>query len=300
MIDLAALRSLDAISVHGSVTGAAAALGYTASAVSQQVKKLERQTGVPLLERAGRGVLLTEHGRLLVTEGKALLADVERLESTLAAGAGEVRGTLRVAAFATSVRGLVAPAVRVAAAEQPQLQLTVVELDPWEAVEHVAAGRVDVAVAHDWTRIPLVLPESLAQRHLMTDVADLLVHRAGPLAARGSVAPRDLAGQHWISTPARTLCHEWLLRMFDGTGVAPEVRHWSPEFETHVALVAQGAGISLSPRLGRGVLPDDVVPVPVVDPVPQRGVEVVWRRTMSASPSIGYVADLLARLAAGS
>jgi len=299
MIDLAALRSLDAISVQGSVVAAAAALGYTPSAVSQQVKKLERQTGLPLLERAGRGVLLTEHGRLLVTQGKALLADLEHLEATLAAGSSLVRGTLRVAAFSTSVRGLVAPAVRVAAAEQPELALTIVEVDPWESIDLVGSGQVDVAVVHNWARVPLVIPERLAEHHLMTDVADLLVHRDSPLATRESVTPRDLAGQHWISTPERTICHEWLLRMYDGTGLAPDVRHWSGEFASHVVLVAEGAGISLNPRLGRGLLPDDVVPVPVVDPVPRREVRVVWRRTMSSSPAIGYVADLLTRLSCG-
>jgi DNA-binding transcriptional LysR family regulator len=285
------------VSVHGSVIGAAAALGYTPSAISQQVKKLERQTGLPLLERAGRGVLLTEHGRLLVTRGKALLDDLEQLEAGLAAGSGDVRGVLRLAAFSTSVRGVVAPALRTARQEQPQLALTVVEVDPWEAVDLVATGQVDVAVVHNWARVPLLIPEHLEERHLMTDVADLLVHRDSPLAARASVTPRDLAGQHWISTPERTICHEWLLRMYDGTGLAPDVRHWSSEFASHVVLVEQGAGISLNPRLGRGALPDGVVPVRVVDPVPSRQVRVVWRRSMAASPAIGYVADLLGRAA---
>src|ERR1700734_4274126 len=81
MIDLVALDSLRAVGAHGSVTAAADALGFTPSAVSQQVKRLEKQTGVPLLERVGRGVMLTRHGRHLVEQGTRLLSDLEELQS---------------------------------------------------------------------------------------------------------------------------------------------------------------------------------------------------------------------------
>src|SRR3954464_11422159 len=91
MIDLAALTSLRAVATHGSVVGAADALGFTPSAVSQQVKRLEKQTGVPLLERVGRGVILTDHGRHLVDAGGRLLADLAQVEASLHPGGGRVR-----------------------------------------------------------------------------------------------------------------------------------------------------------------------------------------------------------------
>src|SRR3954447_25655150 len=91
MIDLAALASLRAVDAHGSVVAAADALGFTPSAVSQQVKRLEKQTGVPLLERVGRGVMLTDHARHLVDAGGRLLADLEEVESTLHRRAGPAR-----------------------------------------------------------------------------------------------------------------------------------------------------------------------------------------------------------------
>src|SRR5438128_5498049 len=109
MIDLAALSGLRAVATHGSVVAAAEATGFTPSAVSQQVKRLERQTGVPLLERVGRGVMLTEHGRHLVDAGGRLLADLEEVEAALHRRAGAVTGHLRVTAFSTAMRGLVAP-----------------------------------------------------------------------------------------------------------------------------------------------------------------------------------------------
>ena len=102
MLDLDALASLRAVADHGSVSAAAAALGFTPSAISQQVKRLERQTGVALLERGGRGVILTGAGRHLVDEGGRLLTDLERLESGLHRLSGDVTGHVRLAAFSTA------------------------------------------------------------------------------------------------------------------------------------------------------------------------------------------------------
>ena len=111
MIDLVALDALRAVGTHGSVVAAADALGFTPSAVSQQVKRLEKQTGVPLLERVGRGVMLTGHGRHLVEQGTRLLTDLEELQSGLHRQAGTVAGHVRLTAFSTAMRGLIAPAL---------------------------------------------------------------------------------------------------------------------------------------------------------------------------------------------
>ncbi|HEX8007545.1 MAG TPA: LysR family transcriptional regulator, partial [Trebonia sp.] len=111
MIDLAALGALRAVGTSGSVTAAAEALGYTPSAVSQQIKRLERQAGVPLLERVGRGVMLTRHGRHLAEQGARLLGDLEELQSGLHRQANTVAGHVRLVAFATAVRGLIALAL---------------------------------------------------------------------------------------------------------------------------------------------------------------------------------------------
>lgn len=81
MIDLDALASLRAVHLEGSVVSAAASLGFTPSAISQQIKRLERQAGVSLLERVGRGVVLTGEGRQLVDRGARLLGDLEEIES---------------------------------------------------------------------------------------------------------------------------------------------------------------------------------------------------------------------------
>src|ERR1700729_1519454 len=168
MIDLVALDSLRAVDSRGSVVAAADALGFTPSAVSQQIKRLERQTGGPLLERVGRGVMLTRHGRHLVEQGSRLLSDL---------------------------RGLLAPSVPPVLAPHPGLRVSLTEREPWDTVDLVATGQTDLGVAHSWGDVPLSVPAHVASTTIARDLADVIVRRDHPLAARPVVTPRDLAGE---------------------------------------------------------------------------------------------------------
>jgi DNA-binding transcriptional LysR family regulator len=296
MIDPIGVRSLVAIDAAGSVGAAAAALGYTPSAVSQQVKRLERALGVPLLERVGRGVLLTAQGKLVVDNGQTMLTQLEMLQSQLHTTGGEARGPLRLVAFATAVRGVAAPLVAALAATARELSVTLVEKDPAEAVDLVATGQADLALVHNWIGVPLHLPSHLESQDIATDIADLLVHRDHRLARRRRVTPADLIEERWASTPVGTICHEWFNHMFAGFASPPRVAYWSPEYATHIELVRQGVAVALVPRMGRGLLPEEVRVVPVVDPVPTRLIQVVWRATMADSPSIRLVRQRLGEL----
>ncbi|MDN7120676.1 LysR family transcriptional regulator [Nocardioides sp. ChNu-153] len=286
MIDLAALASLRAVDHHGSVVAAADALGYTPSAVSQQVKRLERQAGLDLLERVGRGVVLTRAGRQLVSDGAALLAELERIEADLHAGSGAVVGRLRVTAFSTAVRGLVAPAARALLDAHPGLVLALTEEEPWDTVDLVARGQVDVGVAHSWGDVPLAVPEHVATHEVGRDAADVVLPVDHPLAGRGSVTAAALVGEPWIATPPGTICREWLERMHDGTGARPRIAHQSREFDSHLALVAAGLGIALVPRLGRAALGPGLTTLEVSDPEPTRSVLALHRRTQGSSPAV--------------
>jgi DNA-binding transcriptional LysR family regulator len=294
MIDLAALTSLRAVATHGSVVAAADALGYTPSAVSQQVKRLERQTGVPLLERVGRGVMLSGHGRHLVDEGGRLLADLEQLEAGLHRQAGTVAGHLRLTTFSTAMRGLVAPVVRDLLASYPDLTVTLTEREPWDTVDLVASGQTDVGVVHRWGDVAIDVPDHLGSTLVARDVADVIVHPDHPLASRDRVTPAELVDEHWIATPEGTICRQWLNRMYDGTGRLPRIAHTAMEFDSHLALVRAGLGIALVPRLGRQDL-DGVVAVPAHDPVPTRDVVAVHRRSMAGSPAVSAVLAALAQ-----
>jgi len=293
MIDLDALVSLRAVDSHGSVVAAAEALGYTPSAISQQVKRLERQAGVPLLERVGRGVMLTSHGRHLVDAGGRLLTDLEEIESGLHQVAGTVAGHLRLAVFSTATRGLVAPVIRDVLSAHPGLTLALTEREPWDTVDLVASGQTDIGVVHSWGDVPLAIPDHLMTSVLAHDVADVIVPRDHRLAGHTRVSPRDLVDEGWIATPEGTICRQWLTRMYDGTGRLPRIAHQSMEFASHLALVRAGLGIALIPRLGRQPLGPDLVAVPVHRPVPTREIMAVHRRSMADSPAVQVVIDAL-------
>ncbi len=231
MIDLDALAGLRAVATHGSVVAAAAATGFTPSAISQQVKRLERQTGVPLLERVGRGVMLTSHGQHLVAAGEQVLADLEKLEAGLQQRAGVVAGRVRLAAFSTAMRGLIAPIARSLRDAHPDLTLTLDEREPWDVVDLVASGQAELGIVHRWGGVPLAVPDHVVSTPVATDLAELVVHRDDPLAARTRVTLHDLVDVGWIATPEGTICRQWLSRMYDGTGRPPRIAHVSGEFD---------------------------------------------------------------------
>lgn len=298
MIDLSMLNSLRAVDTHGSVVAAAEARGFTPSAISQQIKRLERQAGVPLLERVGRGVILTVHGRQLVDDGTRLVRDLERLESELHRSIETVAGRIRLSAFSTAMRGLVAPVVRRLLGQHPDLELALEEHEPWDTIDLVASGRCEMGIVHSWGQVPIDVPEHVERISFASDIADVIVHREHHLATRSVLTPADLIDEDWIATPENTICRQWLRRMHDGTGRLPRIAHESMEFESHLALVGAGLGIALVPRLGRAALGDDLVAVAVTDPVPTRDVIALHRRTMAASPAIRAILDELVRSSA--
>ncbi len=288
MIDPDGLVTLAAISRTGSVAAAADELGFTPSAVSQQVKRLERRVGGALLGRVGRGVIPTELGRRLVVESEPILAALERLEAGLHAGDPQapVVGTLRLAAFSTGVRGLVAPALAALADAAPGLEVEVLEWDPHDAVGLVGSGGADIALVHNWGELPLPIPAHVESKTLGIDRGDVLVPAAHPLAGRDSITATELAEEVWACAPVGSVCHSWLLHMFDLHGRVPQIRYWAMEFSSQIGLVEAGLGVALVPRLGRETLPNAVCSVPVTDPVPTRRILLLWRQSMAPSPAI--------------
>ncbi|MCA1982316.1 LysR family transcriptional regulator [Nocardioides nematodiphilus] len=293
MIDLDALVSLRAVATHGSVVAAAEALGYTPSAVSQQVKRLERSAGVPVLERVGRGVMLTRHGRHLVEHGTRLLADLEELEAGLHQQAETVAGDVRLAVFSTATRGLVAPTLPTILAQHPALRVALVESEPWDTIDLIARGEADLGLVHSWGDVALQIPDHLAATRVGLDLAEVIMPRTHRLADRAALTPKDLVEEGWIATPEGTICRQWLNRMYVGTGRLPRLAHVAMEFDSHLALVRAGLGVALIPRLGRAPLADDLVAVPMTDPVPTRAVVALHRRSMADSPTIAALLGAL-------
>ncbi|MFF2548504.1 LysR family transcriptional regulator [Kitasatospora sp. NPDC058063] len=285
MMDLGRLRALHAVAVHGSVGGAAAALGFTPSAVSQQIAKLERETRTVLLERQGRGVVLTDAARELAVTARTVLGLVEQAEVRLEEQRGRAVGRLLVAAFPSGARGLMPGALADLRRRCPELDVRLLERDPYPAAELVARGEVDLALVQDWPTVPLPVQEGVSRMDLGTDPVDLLLPADDDLAALDPVPVERLCGQRWISVPPGNICHDWLVRTLREAGEEPDVRYQVGEFETQIALVAAGLGMGLVPRLGRGPLPPGVA-VRRVTPEPGRRVFALWRSQASRRPAI--------------
>jgi DNA-binding transcriptional LysR family regulator len=298
MIDVTALRSLVAVRDLGTVASAAATLDFTPSAVSQQIKRLERQTGSALLERVGRRVLLTEHGRLVADRGVDLLGDLEALENIAHAPDAPLTGTFRIASFSTANRGLVAPLIARLRRSTPGLRLTTTEMDPWDVLETLERGRADIGLVHNWNTVTLDVPASLETQRLFDDRVDVLVPVGHPLAARESVSPGELGAETWVSTLAGTICHEGLCQLLAGAGHHADIAYYDADFSTHIVMVDEGIAVSLVPRLGRPPLPPGVVSVPVERPAPLREVQAVWRRSTAENPVLSLIRRELAGLGA--
>ncbi|MBM9621492.1 LysR substrate-binding domain-containing protein [Streptomyces zhihengii] len=294
MLDLGRLRALHAVSVHGTIGAAATALGYTPSAVSQQIAKLERETRTTLLERRGRGIRLTDEAHQLALTAQELMSIVEAAEVRLEERRGEPAGRLAVACFASAARGLMPRVLADLADRHPALDIRMQEIDPHLSIDLVARGAVDLAVAHDWDIAPLPTPPGLEQAVIGTDLCDLLVPAEHRLTAAGSVRREELGGERWISQPPGTVCHDWLMRTLRAAGHEPLIAHLAEEHQTQVALVAAGLGIALVPRLGRGALPPEVRAVRL-DPVPSRRLRALWRAGAARRPAITETVRTLRR-----
>ncbi|WP_340383636.1 LysR family transcriptional regulator [Streptomyces sp. SS7] len=297
MLNLERLRTLDALARHGSVSGAAAGLHITTSAVSQQLAKLEREVGQRLLAKHGRGVRLTDAGRLLAEHAARILSQVELAQSDLEARRGQVAGELRISAFPTAARGLFPVALAELRKAHPALRLRSCELEPENGVAGVVRGDLDLAVVLDWYNKPMPVPDGLVKAPVLDDPADVAMPAGHPLAGRDEVDLAEFAGDEWITWGEGEFCHEWLMFTLRSRGVEPIVGHRAAETHTQLGLVAAGLGVCIVPLLGRDPVPEGVVLVPLKQRV-RRHVYVVWRADADRRPSIR--AAVAALKAAGS
>ncbi|TXJ74700.1 LysR family transcriptional regulator [Streptomyces lavendulae] len=292
MLNLERLRTLDALARHGSVSAAADALHVTTSAVSQQLGKLEREINQRLLAKNGRGVRLTDAGRLLSEHAARILSQVELAESDLEAHRGQVVGELRLSAFPTAARGLFPVALRALRAEHPALRVRSSELEPEQGIAAVVRGDLDLAVVLDWYNKPMPVPDGLVKAPLLDDPAEVAMPAGHRLAGRAEVDLAEFAEDEWITWGEGEFCHEWLMFTLRSKGVEPIVGHRAGETHTQLQLVSAGLGVCIAPLLGRHPVPDGVVLVPLTQRV-RRHVYVIWRADADRRPSIRAAVEAL-------
>ena len=276
MLNLDRLRALHAVSAHGSIIAAAETLNVTTSAVSQQLAKLEQETGQQLLERHGRGVRLTDAAVTLVSRTHRVLSLLEEAEAELESTDSSVSGQITIAAFATAARGLAPQAIRALRKNYPQLSITFHEQEPDQSIPHLVRRDVDVIIINDWQNAPIALPEGLSRAPLFDDVADIALPPGHRLSKSKTIKLSELAGEEWIAWPSGSICHDFLMHTLRTQGSEPKIAHTAGEYETQLALVAAGLGCCVLPRMGRGAVPKGVTVVKS-DPALRRHVSAAWR-----------------------
>ncbi|MCX4986279.1 LysR family transcriptional regulator [Streptomyces sp. NBC_00572] len=294
MIEARRLHILRAVADHRTVTAAAAALYLTPSAVSQQLAALEQETGHRLVDRSARGARLTPAGEILLSHANAVLAQLERAESELAAYSSGEAGTVTVAAFATGIGLVVAPAIRALADSAPGIRVRVRDAEGDESLLMVLDRQVDVAVAVEYRGAPGEDDARLTRVPLYAEPFDAVLPPGHPLATGERVALGDLAKDAWIGQSAGNPCHDVTVLACEYAGFTLNPEHSSDDFRAVVALAAASAGVALVPRSAlRGMELTGVEVRPIEGVAPTRRVFAAVRRGAEDHPLISPVLTAL-------
>ncbi|TYL50526.1 LysR family transcriptional regulator [Agromyces mariniharenae] len=302
MVDPQRLRVFRSVVQTGSINRAAERLGYTPSAVSQHVAALQRETGLVLVERHGRGIRPTAAGVAVAEHATRVLdqlADFESLADDLRTGRS---GTLRIGCFMSANRAWMPGVVANLTDEFPSLriELSLVELRGQRSTDADLELYIAEAVRGD--RDPAAADgaaDGYDLEPLRTEGYVTVVPDGHPLAARTSVAIADLAGEPWVDNDhARGPCREIVLTACTARGFSPRFRIAAPDYATAFDYVAQGIGVTVLPRLGVHLLPSGVTAVSLADDDVRRRIMLRVKRSMRTNPAAQRAAELL-RAAAG-
>jgi DNA-binding transcriptional LysR family regulator len=269
MLDVTRLRVLVAVARYGSVTAAAKALNYAQPSVSHHLARLEAETGIKLIQRAGRGIRLTDAGRLLAERAAEVIGRLDAAENELAAYTGLRAGRLRLAAFPSALGTIVPAAAAMLRGRQPPVDLRLTEAEPREALRMLRAGYVDVAVtfrylpdgpapavsgamtadgpdpaAADDEDDGIDITEGLRERLLLDEPVHLVT------SAHAEAPAPDLAryARHrWIAGCDR--CRTNLIRQCAVAGFVPKITFTTDDYVAVQALVAADLGVSTLPAL---------------------------------------------------
>jgi DNA-binding transcriptional LysR family regulator len=247
VLDVHRLRLLRELDRRGTLAAVAAALGYSPSAVSQQLSQLEVEAGTTLLERVGRGVVLTPAARVLVQHADLVLAQLEQAETDLAAMAGEVTGVLRVASFQTVLFALVPRTLTLLTERFPALRVVIDHREAAPAFSALAAHDVDLVLGEEYPDRPNPRPAEVDEEDLLHDRLRLLVPATGPWAGASRI--EDLSTASWVLEPQGTDPGDWALARCRRAGFEPDVRIRTPDALLHVHLVETGHAVALLPEL---------------------------------------------------
>jgi len=295
VLDPRRLRALRAVAAHGSIAAAAGALGYTPSAVSQSVAAMERYLGLQLIERTPRGVTVTEVGRRLVEHADVILAHLDAAEGEARAlKDGDSPGRLAVGTL-PSAGTLVAHAARELLRARPGTELRILETDPVHALARLRAGALDIALSYRYAGVQDERPGWLEDTALLEEPILAVLPTGHRLAGGDAVRLADLAGERFIAEPQPER-RPFTVVVCEAAGFTPRIAAASSDYEITLALVADGLGVALVPRLAIRDLPGLAVR-PVAGPALTRELLAATRVGTARMPGVAAMLGMLLRAA---
>lgn len=239
------LRLLADVAHRGSIAGAARSHGITASAVSQQLTTLERECGVPLLERLHRGVALTAAGEVLAERGRSLVRLLEAARGDVDGFDERLAGRVRVGSIASAAQEIALPAIARLASDQPGIDVTVAVAEPQASLAALHEGRIDLALVDVYEHAPMPMPSRVTATTVHTEPLVLI----GRSPFVDGVGLADLADEPWVLPPAEAACGQAVRYACRQAGFEPSVRWETDDLQLLSTAVAAGQGVALLPRL---------------------------------------------------
>ncbi|MET0854961.1 MAG: LysR substrate-binding domain-containing protein [Microterricola sp.] len=299
MLDVRRLRLLREVKLRGTLAAVAEALAYSPSSVSQQLTLLEKEVGVPLLEKSGRRVLLTPQAELLVARAAEVLDTLERAEGELAASLTTVSGTVRLAVFQSAAHAVIPQALTILAADYPELRVEMTEREPDAGLFEVSARDFDLVIAEQYPDHTREHRPDLDRVHLVTDVIRLATGPvdAATVTSRGITTLADAAALPWVMEPEGTAARAWATQLCRAAGFEPDVRFETADLMAHIRLIRSGNAVGLLPDLvWAGENP--TVRLLELPGTPHRDVFTSARRSSAERPGVSAVREALARAVA--
>jgi DNA-binding transcriptional LysR family regulator len=297
MLSLTRLQVLCEVVAKGSFSGAAEALSYTQSAISQSVARLEAETGAILLVRDRRGVRATAAGATLVAHADVIFASVEAAEAELAAVLGVRSGRLRVASFPSAGATLMPVAVARFRKAHPDVALTLAEGEPEQIGPRLGAGEFDLALLFEFPEVRERPGAGLRSVTLLEDPMHVALPIDHPLVAKPALSLAELRDQQWVQTSASSPCARHVVRSCLAAGFEPYVAFESDDYDTVQGLVAAGVGVALIPRLALTRVHSGIVVRALAPQSPTRKVTVATMSGPGVAPAARSMIDLLREVA---
>jgi len=296
MLDVNRLRMLVELSRRGTLSAVADALSYSKASVSQQLSALERDVGVPLLRRVGRGVQFTPQGNVLVTEAIGILDQLEHAEVAVAESLTEVTGTVHIAVFQSTAHSLLPGALNALREQHPALRVEVTESDPETGLVGVSSRDFDLILAEQYPGRTRPIHADLDRVVLVHDAIALARMPGTPESADAAAELWSTREQPWVLEPAGTASRAWAEQLCRTAGFEPDVRFEVADLTAHVRLIRAGLAVGLLPELVWAGEPPTVALTALPDE-PRREIFSSARRVSAAAPSIRAVRRALASAA---